>query len=113
MEISKNPEAYLKPSLKSMMQLFAKIFSGSQPLSIFAKSSTTDVCTGSKQVSEICLKSISKNMKFWQLALKPLLAVAIGTVCSKIQCSSGSSCKDVFCANLVPKFFAKFKGKHP
>ena len=60
-KISTNPLAYLKPSLTSIMELFAKIFNGSQLLSIFAKCSTKDVLLSSKCTSGICLKSISKT----------------------------------------------------
>ena len=45
-------EAYLEPLQASKMELLAKIVSGFKLLTVLAKSSTFDVCNGSKYTSE-------------------------------------------------------------
>ena len=53
-----NSEAYLEPCQTSKTDIFAKIINGFQSLTIFAKSSITDIWQGYENVSEISLNAV-------------------------------------------------------
>ena len=110
---------FLEPSKTFMMQPFAKPSKCFQLLIVFAKSFTLYVRLGSKYASGISPVLISKNMTCepfliisLKISLKMLLSIATGTVFSKIQCSSRSSCPEKFSKKFVLKIFAKFKRIH-